>query len=103
MEAECEEVWRGWASGVKVPDLVIAFANNVIIANDDTGNGRKEDRVGRQVGREIVRGGEEVPDIRKSVAMLVVEKCSMEGLPGAHGKTNSCADVSTSSYIEISW
>ena len=81
MEAIGEHVRRSLLGGIEIADLVVAFANDVVIADDYTGDGGEEDRVGREVGGEVVGGGEKVP--------------------WAHNETDQCADVSTSADIKI--
>ncbi len=46
MEAEGEVIRGGFAGGVEVFDLVVAAADEVVVANDDAGDGREEDGVG---------------------------------------------------------
>lgn len=61
MEAEGEIVGRAFLGGVEVPDLVVAAADDVVVADYDAGYGGEEDAVGGEVGCEIVAGGEEIP------------------------------------------
>lgn len=68
--------------GVKVLDKVPSFADKVVVGNNDTGNGRKEDGVGTEVGGEHVAGCKE--------------------FPWAHGKTNSSADEGTTANVDES-
>lgn len=58
VEAESEVVWRLASSGVEVCDLEVAFAHEIIVANDDASDGGKEDGIGGEVGGEVVGGGE---------------------------------------------
>lgn len=81
VEAKGEHVRRPLLGGIKIADLVVPLADDVVIANDYTGNGGEEDGVGGEVGGKVVRGGEEVPR--------------------AHDETDECADVSTSADIQI--
>lgn len=46
METIGEMVGCRFLGGVEVPDLVVAAADDVIVADDDTGDGREEDGVG---------------------------------------------------------
>lgn len=46
MEAEGEVIGGGLAGGIEVTDLVVAAADDVVIADDDAGDGREEDGVG---------------------------------------------------------
>ena len=61
METEGEVVGGGGLRGVKVADLVVAAAHEVVVADYDAGNRGEEDGVGGEVGCEIVGCGEEVP------------------------------------------
>ena len=61
MEAEVKEVRGGFLGGVEFADLVVALADEVIIADYDAGNGGEEHGVGGEIGGEIVGGGEEIP------------------------------------------
>ena len=61
VETEGVVVGGGGPGGVEVFDLEVALADDVIIADDDAGDGGEEDGVGAEVGGEIVGGGEEVP------------------------------------------
>ena len=61
MEAKGEVVRGGFAGGVEFLDLIVAVADEVVVANDNAGNGGKEDGIGAEIGGEVVRGGKEVP------------------------------------------
>ena len=61
MKTEGEVVRRGFAGGVEVVDLVVTAADDVVVANDDAGNGGEEDGVSGKVGCKIVRGREKIP------------------------------------------
>ena len=61
METEGEVIGGGGLGGVQVPDLVVAAAYEVVVADYDTGNGGEEDGVGGEVGCKVVGCGEEVP------------------------------------------
>lgn len=81
VEAKGEHVRRSLLGGIKIADLVVAFANDVVIADNYTGDGGEEHGVGGEVGGKVVGGREEVP--------------------WAHDETNQRADVPTSADIEI--
>ena len=40
---------------VKLFELVVSFANKVVVANDDTGNAGEEDGVRGEIGRKVIR------------------------------------------------
>ncbi len=61
VEAEGKVIGGRILGRVEVPDLEVAAADNVVVANYDAGDRREEDRVGGQVSREVVRGGEKIP------------------------------------------
>ena len=61
VETKGEVVRRRLTGSVEITDLVVATTDNVVVADDDTRDGRKKDRVGRQVGSEIIGCGEESP------------------------------------------
>ena len=46
MEAKGEVVRGGLAGGIELFDLVIAAADEIVVADDDTGDGGEEDGVG---------------------------------------------------------
>lgn len=46
MEAKGEEVGTGFLGGVEVSNLVVAVTDNVVITDDDTGDGGKKDGIG---------------------------------------------------------
>ena len=63
MEAKGEVVRRGFAGGVKVADLIVATADEVVITDDHARNGGEKDRIGGKVGCEVVGGRKEVPSM----------------------------------------
>ena len=63
VEAKRVIVWGVSLGAVEVSDLEVAFPDDVVVADDDTGDGREEDRIGAEVCREIIGCGEEVPKI----------------------------------------
>jgi len=54
VEAEGEEVGGRGLGGVEVADLKVAVADEVVVADDDAGDGGEEDGVGGEVGGEVV-------------------------------------------------
>ena len=54
MEAEREVVGGRGLRRVQVADLVVAFAHEVVVCDEDAGDGGEEDGVGAEVGREVV-------------------------------------------------
>ena len=56
MEAKGEEIWGPALGAVQILDLEVAFAHDVVVADDDAGDGGEEDRVSAKIGREIVGG-----------------------------------------------
>ncbi len=61
MEAEGVEIGGGGGCGVEVADLEVAVADEVVVGDDDAGDGGEEDGVSGEVGGEVVGGGEKVP------------------------------------------
>ncbi len=61
MEAEGEVVRGGFAGRVEVFDLEVTAADEIVVADDDAGDGGEEHGVGAEVGSEVVGGGEKVP------------------------------------------
>ena len=61
VETKGEVVRCCFASRIEVGDLVIAAADDVVVADDDARDRGKEDGVGGQVSSEVIGGGEEVP------------------------------------------
>lgn len=62
MEPVPEVIGRGVAGGVEGADVVEAFTDDVVVADDDAGDGGEEDGVGGEIGCEVVGGAEEVPE-----------------------------------------
>lgn len=58
VEAEPEIVWGGFTGGVELLDLEIAAADEVVVGDDDTGDGGQEDGVCGEVGGKVVGGRE---------------------------------------------
>jgi hypothetical protein len=56
-----EIVWRALPRRVEVLERIISTTHQVIIANDDAGDGRQEDAVGRQVRCEVIGSAQEIP------------------------------------------
>lgn len=56
VEAEGEVVGGAFLGAVQVFDLVVAFADDVVVADHDTGDGGEEYRVGAEVRGEVVGG-----------------------------------------------
>lgn len=82
MHSKREVVWSGTLSRVELLDLEVATADKVVVADDDTGNGGKEDGVRGEVGGEAVVG--------------------LEELPRAHYKADKSAYVASATDIEVS-
>ena len=61
VEAKGEVIRCCFASRVEVRYLVVAAADDVVIADDDPGDRGEKDGVGGQVGCEVIGRGEEVP------------------------------------------
>ena len=72
VEAKGEVIRGAFACSIKVFDLKVAFADNVVVADNDSGNGREENRVCAEVGGEVVRRGEQIPRI--TISVLRVDK-----------------------------
>ena len=58
MEAHDEVVWGVLLGGVEVFDLEVAATDQVVVGDDDAGDGGEEDGVGGEVGGEVIGGGE---------------------------------------------
>lgn len=48
------EVGRGFARGVEGPEGQVTPSHEVVVADDDAGDGGEENAVGGEVGREVV-------------------------------------------------
>ena len=75
------EIRRGFLSRVKVFQGQVTSADEVVIAENDSGYGREEDGICRKVGREVIRGAQEVPR--------------------AHAETDNCANITTTANVEV--
>lgn len=62
VEAVPEVIGRGVLRGVEGVDFVVPFSDNVVIADQDAGDGGEEDGVGGEVGGEVVGAAEKVPE-----------------------------------------
>lgn len=67
--------------GVEFFDLEVSAADEVVIANHDTGDGGKEDGVGGEVGGEVISARQQVPR--------------------AHDKTDEGADVASTTDVKV--
>lgn len=54
-KAEKVVVGPGFLGAIKLSDVQVASTDDVVIAEDYTRNGRKENRVGREVSGKLVR------------------------------------------------
>lgn len=96
--------------GVQVADLKVALADEVVVADDDAGDGGEEDGVGGEVGGEVVGGGEEVPAIFPTSRKLLTPFLLMlvyftlgkrRALPRTHGQPNCSTDIPTPADIQV--
>lgn len=81
VEAGCEEVGGTLAARVELLDVVVALADDVVVAEHDSCNRRKENRVGGKIGGKIVAGVDQVPR--------------------THAKSNQCTDVASAADIDV--
>lgn len=81
VEAEGVVVGPRLLGAVEVLDLVVALADEVVVADHDAGDGGEEDGVGGEVGGEVVGAREEVP--------------------GTHGQADAGADVATAADVDV--
>ena len=102
MESESKEVRGVFLGGVEVADLVVAAANNVIVADYDAGDGGKKDRVGGKVGCEVIGGRKEVPEGYYQHTIHQLDRgVSGDDAPWAHRQTNYCANITATTDVEV--
>ena len=58
-------------AGIEFSDAVVSAADDVIVGNDDTGDGGEENGVRGQIGDKIVRSREEVPEGEREFRSLL--------------------------------
>lgn len=60
-ESEDEVIWPSLAGAIEIFDLKVAFAVEIVVTDHGTGNGRQEDRIGREICGELVGRRHKVP------------------------------------------
>lgn len=69
--------------GVEILDPEVAAADEVVIADNNTGNGGEENGIGGEVGGEVVRGGKQIPR--------------------THDKAYQSTDVASAADVDVAW
>lgn len=70
-ETERIVVWTTRAGTVKFFDLIVAFTYEVVVGNDDSSDRRQEDRVGREISREVVGRREQMPQYWRQQFVII--------------------------------
>lgn len=103
MEAKGEVIRGGFAGRVEVFDLVVAAADEVVVTDNDAGDGGEEDGVGAQVRGEVVGRREKVPGEEVSSCILMNKWIEGRSIPRAHGQADGGADVATAADVQVAW